>query len=320
MSTPAMGRILVPLDGSRFGEQALPRALALASSHGAVVDLVVVAVPPEAGWPPSVEAETESLEKGSRERAERGAEGYLQHVLERIREAGLMADLETTVLPSGNVAASLVRHAEETGADLTVMTTHGRGPLRRAWLGSTADALLRRSPGPILLIPVEESSDGDVPVVDFSLAPAPFRRVVVPLDGSRSPAPLLPLLTPLLDPGAETILLRAVPPLLVGGSPYVPHLVHDERTHERFVEGARMYLDGIAEDWPVGAGVRRKVVTAMQAGMAILEVVEEEEADLVAMTTSGRSGVSRMLLGSVADKVLRGSPVPVLLRRDPGSD
>ncbi len=322
MSGPAIGRILVPLDGSRFGEQALPRALAIASSHGAVVDLVVVAVPPESGWPPSVEAETESLERGSRERALKGAEGYLEYVLERARESGAVVELETTVLPAGNVAASLVRHAGETGADLIVMTTHGRGPFRRAWLGSTADAMVRQAPGPILLVRVEEApgGEGEAHALDLSLAPAPFRRVVVPLDGSRSPARLLPLLTALLEPGAETILLRAVLPLMAGGAPYLPHVVHDEGTHQRVVEGAQLYLDGVAEDWPVSGEVRVSVVTALQPGMAILEAVEEEGADLVAMTTSGRGGVARMVLGSVADKVLRGSPVPVLLQRDPDAD
>ena len=320
MSGPALGRILVPLDGSRFGEQALPRALSIASNRGAVVDLVVVAVPPESGWPPSVEAETESLERGSRERALKGAEGYLEYLRKRAREAGVVVELETTVLPAGNVAASLVRHAGETGADLIVMTTHGRGPFRRAWLGSTADAVIRQAPGPILLVRVEESPGAEGEVSDLSLVPAPFQRVVVPLDGSRPPTRILPLLTALLDPGAETILLRAVLPLMAGGAPYLPHVVHDEGTHQSVVEGAQLYLDGVAEDWPVGGGVRASVVTALQPGLAILEVVEEEGADLVAMTTSGRGGVARMVMGSVADKVVRGSPVPVLLQRDRDAD
>jgi nucleotide-binding universal stress UspA family protein len=77
---------------------------------------------------------------------------------------------------------------------------------------------------------------------------------------------------------------------------------------------AQEYLDALATRVPVGRVVTR-VTTIGQPALAILDSAEEEGADLIAMSTAGRGGVSRMLLGSVADKVIRGSAVPVLLYR-----
>lgn len=302
--------VLVPLDGSRFGEKALPRALAVAEQTGARVSLVTVAVPrPGAGRASGLKGD-DSREVGSRR-----AEEYLEGVLDRIRSAGFEGTLTTEVLPAGNAAHAVVRHLVESKADLVVMTTHGRGPIQRAWLGSTADGVIRRSPKPVLLL--RSVDDGSEEPVDLARRPGAFRTAMVPLDGSAAAEALLSRIPPLMSADARLLLMRAIAPLVPAGTPYLPHAVREGQDHEALRTAARDYLDQVASAAPSSAfETEVRVVVQGQPGVSILKVAEEEAVDVIAMSTTGRGGVGRLLLGSVADKVVRGAPCPVLIFRD----
>jgi nucleotide-binding universal stress UspA family protein len=110
----------------------------------------------------------------------------------------------SSALLDGPVPDAINRYAAATGADLLVMTTHGRGPLARFWLGSVADALVRQASVPILLVPPK----GAAP--DLAQTPV-IRRVLIPLDGSELAEQVL---EPALALGAATqteyTLLRVV--------------------------------------------------------------------------------------------------------------
>lgn len=303
------GRILVPLDGSRFGEHALPYALGLATRWDAAIELVTVAQ--ALG---GAQRQAGGVGDESRERGRTESEEYLAGVEERTRAAGFQGTVNRTVISAGNVANSLVRHLLEVKAELAVMTTHGRGPLKRAWLGSTADGFIRSSPVPVLLLRPEEGEDE----IDLTAEASGFQRILIPLDGSEAAERLLDHWRPLAEEGAKVVLFRAMPTLSGGGSPYLPHVVRDEQEQKRAREQARAYLEKLADRVrEEGAEVEVKVTPSLEPAAAILKAVEEEGAELVAMSTEGRGGVSRLLLGSVADKVVRGSPVPVLLFREP---
>jgi nucleotide-binding universal stress UspA family protein len=303
------GRILVPLDGSRFGEHALPHALGLATRLDAALELVTVTQALGGAQRQAGVVTDESRERG---RAE--AEEYLTGVEERMRAAGFQGTINRTVMPAGNVANSLIRHLMDVKAGLTVMTTHGRGPLKRAWLGSTADGFIRSSPVPVLLLRPEEGEDE----IDVITEAPGFQRILIPLDGSKAAERLLDRWRPLAGEGARVILFRALPTFSGGGSPYLPHVVRDEQEQKRARELGREYLEEQAQRVrEEGVEVEVKVTPTQEPADAILKAVQEEEADLVAMSTEGRGGVSRLLLGSVADKVVRGSSVPVLLFREP---
>lgn len=303
------GPILVPLDGSRFGEHALPHALGLATRLNADLELVTVAQARGGAQRQAGVVTDESRERG---RAE--GEEYLAGVEERMRAAGFQGTVNRTVMPTGNVANSLVRHLMEVKAGLAVMTTHGRGPLKRAWLGSTADGFIRSSPVPVLLLRPEEG-EGEV---DLTAEASGFRRILIPLDGSEAAERLLDHWRPLAADAASVILFRALPTFSGGGSPYLPHVVRDEQEQKRARELAREYLEGLTDRVrEEGGEAEVKVTPTLEPADAILKAVKEEGVDLVAMSTEGRGGVSRLLLGSVADKVVRGSSVPVLLFREP---
>lgn len=301
-------RILVPLDGSSFGEHALPTAIAQARRLDATLDLVTVAAP-----------ET-SQGEDARERGQDRATTYLNEVQSRIRSAGFEGPVSIEVISAGNVAHSLVRHAEKSGADLFLMTTHGRGALKRAWLGSTADGVIRRSPVPVLLLRPEVGEDETEPV-DLAAEPRPYRKILVPLDGSRAAEEMLAVAPSLTASDAEFTLLRVVAPFIPGGSPYLPHVVSETRDQEVVQEAARDYLEGVPDRFELGdrtAAVQTRLEG--QAGLAIIDVARDEAMELIAISTTGRGGVARLLLGSVADKVIRGAPCPVLVYRKPESE
>jgi len=312
-------RIVVPLDGSRFGERALPLALSVAERSGGSLDLITVAVPaihPVAGRDVAVTGDD------SGDRGEARAGEYLDHVAGQIRATGYEGGLVRDVISPGNAARSIVRYLAEVEADLIVMSTHGRGPLQRAWLGSTADGVIRRSPCPVLLVrppdAVTEIEPEDRPPIDLSARPEAFARVVVPLDGSEAAERAFDALPPLLAEGAKVHLLRIVPPFVAGGSPYLPHAVREAQDHEMVKRASAEYLERFRGRVEASGYVAEpEVVTAGQPAVAILRASEETGAALIAMSTSGRGGAARLLLGSVADKVVRGAPCPVLLSRTP---
>lgn len=140
-----------------------------------------------------------------------------------------------------------------------------------------------------------------------------YKRVLLPMDGSAVAEQALPhAVTQAEHFGAELILLRVVEPFL-----HVRGLSHADlaRIREQTQEWAHEYLDGIAEI-PQQRGVSvQKATVEGHANAAILQFAEANQVDLIVICTRGRSGVSRWLMGSVADRVVRGAAIPVLLVR-----
>ena len=297
--------IVVPLDGSAFGERALPAAVALARRSDAVLELVHAREPAASasGAPvpdPRFDDEEEQL---VRSRVSSLADALA-------RDAGLRV---RPVFLNGDVAAAVQAYVAERGADLIVMTSHGRGGLSRAWLGSVADQLVRRSTAPLLVV----RADGQgMPGAAEPL----FRRVLVPLDGSPRAEEVLAHAAALGTPGVTEYLLLNVftPRPSTDLFPSDATLVDREEVARHLQEvQARgdAYLARVADSFrEIGARVTTYTTLRGQAGPAILEFAREHGADLIVLSTRVRSAAERLLIGSVADKVLRGADVPVLLR------
>lgn len=303
-------RLLVPLDGSNFAEHALPRALEVAARFDGTLEIATVAVP-YGGFPPPIGLPHEATMDSFRDRMK----VYLEGVEKRIRENGFTGSIERTVIPAGNVVRSLVRRVTEGPADLIVMTTHGRGWAGRAWLGSTADGVIRNAACPILLVrPAGDESEG----ADLRPASAPFSKVLVPLDGSKAAERIVPLADAIADKDARKLFVRVVPPLpSFGYAPYLPDVVIEEHDHDAARKDAREYLETFSKGWSGESGAAEfRVMDALPPSEAILKVAQDEAIELIAMTTAGRGGVARLLIGSVADKVVRRAAVPILLSRE----
>jgi nucleotide-binding universal stress UspA family protein len=292
--------ILVSLDGSAFGEQALPVALSIARRVGASLNLVHVHVPYGMMYPDSMSPFGPAQDRQiiEHERA------YLDETVKRLTSSSTVP-VTSTVLEGMVVAETLSGHA----ADLIVMTTHGRGPLSRFWLGSVADELVRRATVPVLLVRPQETPSAAEPV---------FRHILIPLDGSILAEQVLEPATALgrlME--AKYTLLRVYGP--VEESRLGPEVHRLEPPTEELRKAAQAYLDGVAERLRrQGHTTQTQVAFGQHPPSVILDVAQSHAVDLIALETHGRRGVARLLLGSVADKVLRGAVTPVLIHHSPG--
>lgn len=299
--------ILVPLDGSPFSEQALPWAACLAKVAGAHLELVRVHDP----VPPWTIATEGAVAATAFDPSIRDAEEqYLANCAARLEEGGFTGI--TRQLLDGEVVDQIARHAEDNAFGLVVLATHGRGALSRLWLGSVSDALVRRLTVPVLLIRPAEGT---------AIPPAEqFRKVFVALDGSTESESAIGPALALADPKrCEVVLLRVVPPVPIAGEAGMgASLPMDDTLTASLTEQAEAYLAGVAARIRSPAvKVSTRVVVEPGVAQAILHEATLANAELVALATHGARGLRRMVLGSVADKVLRGADRPVLLTRVP---
>jgi nucleotide-binding universal stress UspA family protein len=304
--------ILVPLDGSFPAERALPLALSIGRRHGAALHVVRVYVPVAGVEGEHAVRYDEALD---RELTRRGWQ-YLDELVARLASIGGIQ--VTAALQEGSVADTIVRHATSVGADLLVMTTQGRGPLSRFWLGSVSDELVRQPGIPIVFMRAE----GTAP--DFAVEPA-IRRVLIPLDGSSLAESILEPVLALCDAGqTEYTLLQIVQPTAefnygpAGGTVtgFQEALKQLRALEQEELRQAQRYLELIAARLRVRSlTVHSRVVAGERPANAILEDASLHGADLIALATRGRGGLKRLVLGSVADKVLRGADTAVLTYR-----
>lgn len=302
--------ILVPLDGSAFGEQALPLAFSLARRANANVELLHVHTP--------VQEYSEMLlfDVPLDTKIRKQEKRYLENMIQKVGKLGI-TPAPTMALKEGHVPDVVNEHALAIGADLVVMTTHARGPMGRFWLGSVADRLIREMTVPVLFMHPREAPEVKLDQ-DVRL-----RNILIPLDGSPACEGVLGPTTNLARVmESQLTLIRVIKPLLpmtvpmgVGSFGEMAHhmTLEVETMQENIRKDAAAYLETIAQKLRKdGFQVTTRVEAEDQPARAILGV---KGMDLVAMETHGRRGLSRFFLGSVADKVLRGSSAPVLVCR-----
>jgi nucleotide-binding universal stress UspA family protein len=297
-------RILVPLDGSAFSEIAIPVALDLAKRANGTVHLVH-AYEPWTRVAPSPEGLVMSEEANVTLR-EIDAK-YLADVVGRVAPAAPVP--VTSELIDGFAGPALVDHLAQCRADLVVMTTHGRGPLSRLWLGSVADYLIRHGSTPILLLRPKDE-------VDWAPSGLRIERILATTDFSATADVVLePVATVAKLCGSSIELTNVVQPLLgyppsafafpVSAGPEVEELAETTAREELDKRAVMLRAQGLTVTTSVlfGSGV---------AG-ALLDRAQESGTNLVAIATHGHTGWRRAVLGSVADKLIRGAGGAVLV-------
>ena len=269
--------ILVPLDGSALAAGVLERAAPLWKDPA--IELELLGVVPAGGAAAEVEDSADRL----------------QAALEK-SAAGLGRPARVNVI-RGDAAEGILRRMGELNPELVVLGTHGRSGVERWVRGSVAERVLRHATAPLLLCNPRALAGG-------ALGP---KRILVPLDGSPLADEILPLVTSIARTfGAEVVLLR-VEPLTMGElETAVPVL----RWDPALVLGSLLPQEERLR--AAGLTVHRRASYGIEAA-EILRAAED--ADLVAMSTHGRAGASRWLLGSVAEQVLRHCSRPLLVRR-----
>jgi len=294
-------RLLVPLDGSPLAEQALGQAAAIARACGPSVDLLFVRAP---GPFESVR----TMPWGPAERAE--TERYLEAIGQYVATLGRAT--VTQSVQKGNPVDRICEHAIEVGADLIVMTSHGRTGLSRAWLGSVADGVMRHAKIPVLILRPLEG-----PTAHRGEGHDVFKHLLIPLDGLSTE--IVPAAISLAKCGkARVTLLQVVQPLpeiaLDTGGPYAAIPALDAPPTKELADAAREQLADLARrvQDETGLATDSRVIVESLLATSILDFARANGVDVIAMG-SHSGAVSRLVLGSVADKVARGADVPVLL-------
>ena len=301
-------KILVPLDRSPLAEQAVGTAAAIARASKAGVDLVLVHQPfPFDGFG---DAPWNALEREDEHK-------YLDSM---VAELAAGADVPAThAIVNGEAVEMICKRSWDTEADLIVMTSHGRTGLSRVWIGSVAMGVIKQAAVPVLMLRPVKTPD------ELKAAHHLFKKILVPVDGSTLAADIVaPAVNLAKCAGATLELLRVVEPVpLVTadmGMPFAyPAILQDDAATNHLLEGARTEVNELAKRLAESEAVKVNA-TALVAGRvsnAIIDFARGHDVDLIAMATHGR-GASRLVFGSVADKVVRASGLPMLLLRPIG--
>jgi nucleotide-binding universal stress UspA family protein len=292
---------MVPLDGSAFAETALPTAALLARRHGSGMHLVRVHQPPLPVVLPGgggvVHDPVLDLELEDEGR---------QYLLGRIDDQERWRTV--TAYLRGSVVECLSGYVRDHEIDLVVMTTHARGGMGRAVLGSVADGLVRHSVAPVLLVRPE------LEPARAAAAVRVFQRVLLPLDGGAAEDRMIAHAIAVAGTaGVEYTLLRVV----TSGAPsvYPRRPRRGEDPGSRAQRATVQVALGVKAEALRARGllVRSEVVVDDDAAEGILRYAAANDFDLVAMATRSRGGLERLLLGSVTDRVLRKAEITLLL-------
>lgn len=309
--------LLVPLDGSPFGEMALPTAARIAAAHGAAVRLVsvddaaaaaAIAVPPVTA-PLAPDVPMPALDSALLDRRRDETSAYLADRAGRLATACGCRVTSGVVLGSA-VSEAIASEAERCGARLVVLTTHGRGGFSRLWLGSVTGDLLRVAPVPLLVVHAREDAEPSPPVDPT--------HVLLPVDGDGPDDATLDATLALVRPFDARVTVLHVVRTADSLLPY-------DRTFWTAAERAAADRRQAAAERDVAAVVGRVRAAGVEAAgvvvlepdpaRAILRVAAERAATLIAMRAHARRTAARRFLGGTTDKVLRGAPVPVLVVR-----
>lgn len=289
-------KILVPLNGSEMAEKALGCLARFASPTD--TELVLVGVVETLRYVSSRHNALERVAAVSEQ-----YEHYFQEMRERLQVEGYEV---TSVVCEGDAATEILNLADSSGADLIAMMTHGRSGVARWILGSVAERVLQGTTLPLLLVRKQAHSQH-----------GKIQRLLVPLDGSALAERALTYAQKLAqETGAELTLLRilSTADVELEVSRWPPD--EEDPAYGRRVTLARSYLKKLARRMQDSGIECRYRVLRGDPGSCICTTARRSHADMIVMTTRGCSGVTRWILGSVANEVIRGASCPVMVVPD----
>ncbi|MDQ6718079.1 MAG: universal stress protein [Gemmatimonadota bacterium] len=291
--------IMAPTDGSGFDREAIAVATRLSNAPGAQLKIVrVYSAPMVFTGPDTVDFPREAIER------ERQWESSQLGALAAECAESTSAEVSSS-LREGPVADTLVSYARENHVDLIVITSHGRAGIARAALGSVTDALIRNTNIPVFVVKRTPSYLAEKET-------RPFRKILVPLDGSKLAEEIIPQVIELATKNeAEVVLVNVLTPVN-----YSQKRIEDSALPwwENDISVAQTYLGEQAERIRgLGVPASIEITIGEDAADGITRSASRLRADLIAIATRGRGGFSRLMRGSVADKVVRASRQSLLV-------
>lgn len=283
-------RVLFPTDGSDGATTVLEYVLDFVELHGSTLHLLNVA-----------DTAHDSVTRIGRDVVdvlEREGRQILADEAERAEERRVST---VTDVLQGSVPETITEYAEQNNIDLIVMPTHGRTGLERFLLGSVTERVIRESTVPVLTI---RPHDGPAPALSI-----PYRRVLVPTDGSAGADSALEVGVDLAAAATATVhILSVVETTRLGIDLYSTlHADEHEAQANEDVAAATAFAEEASVESVVGA-----IEQGASVHRAIRSYIDDHEIDLVVMGTHGRADGKRHLLGSTTEKLVRTSPVPLV--------
>lgn len=304
-------RILVPLDGSPLAEGILPEVLELARLHGAEILLLRVALAHTFPGVDATDAQVHAVDE---------AEGYLAELERGLAAQGIPV---SSAVRYGHAAEEILDHAQARHADLIAMCTHGRSGVLRFMLGSVAEAVLRASPVPVLLLRAKVPAQSQAGTMQrgvraaarsspAALAVPALHHILCPVDFSAHSDRAMEYAADLAQrfQADLTVLHVVYDPLDITCS-HIPHPPLEQLREEMIREAERM----------LERRVRRRLrhlprtKTAVAAGPPFRQIIrfaQDHHVDLIVMGTQGLAGLDRLIMGSTAERVVRMASCPVV--------
>ncbi|MHC4910531.1 MAG: universal stress protein [Planctomycetota bacterium] len=292
--------ILVATDFSAGADAAVLRAIGIAKQQGSRVHLVHVLGDVAKSTPP-----TRAMDAMARR---------LDGIERSLADQGI--DVSSSIEGPGHAWRFILQAARECHADLVIVGTRGQTPYSRILLGRTADHVIRAADVPVLCV---QPSVGEAPAEVL-----PDRPVVLAATDSSHESELardavLELLA--CSEHATLILAHAVKPIhyYTGEAGVALSVAAAERDdEEEAARHAKEQLTGVAETLR-RPGLDVEVLVEIGYPASVIEdIAKRRNVDLIALGTHGRSGLTHLLMGSIAERVLHHAECPVLTRRDPG--
>lgn len=309
-------RILVPLDGSRRAESAIPVAARLAhATHGTI--MLMRSVEPLTPYGPYRSGPVGPASTVSSEQRDQAA-SYLTQV---VMDEALSGLTTVTRVTEGPAAESILTLCQAEQIDLVVLCAHGMTGYHRWRLGGVAQHVVRHTPSPVLLL--NEFSPG-TPAKQIETV----RRALVPLDGSllaeAAIAPAIQLMAALAPQSGSLRLLRII-------SPYA--IEEQETSQAELISQANQQLQQLVEklraapteqlrltiDYSVmvDSDPAERILSVSEPSYNPLRREPHQAAgyDIIVMATHGRTGILRWALGSITERVLQATGLPLLIVR-----
>ncbi len=306
--------ILVPLDGTDVAEGILPYVSEIAKKANVPLVLLAVvdsdAIDYPASLPPLYPSVAREAGTIYRDQIEESSRDHALHSLNaialRLADQGIKAETRASI---GNPAEEILRVSGE-GCGLIAMSTHGRNLIGRSILGSVTNKVLHSSSVPVLTITPDRAKKYQ------EEANAALTTMVVPLDGSKLAERVLPYVEELARLlSLEVLLARVVRVEYPSYYTYAEFATRMPHVTEDMTQEALGYLERVSADLTSkGLSVRHQVLRGTPAP-ALLDLAHETSRNLIATTTHGRSGLSRWMMGSVAEALVRGAGTPVMVVR-----
>jgi len=300
--------ILVPLDGSQLSECVLPHILAVARSFNAEITLLRMLEKNQAG------ASAQMFDLVNWQINKTRATVYLEKTKTRFEEAGLQAQ---AVVQEGLEAEGITEYAQNQGMKLIILSSHGRNGLTQWGLSNVTQKIILSAQ--ISLLIVRADKYGPNPAELSSETPL-YQRILVPLDGSQRAENVLPVITKLARSQKSMIHIAQIvqTPEMARQLPPAPEDIElSKRVVARNLAEAGRYLEQVKSRSTLeGISIQTHLITSDNAAVALHQLVEQEQIDLLTLSAHGYSGNRQWPYGNMVNNFILYGKVPLLIVQD----